>query len=1407
MTSEYRPWTLDGSQPIGTAPQGSALSKYAPWFGIPDWTPGQDSSNNRNRAALTLPDYYRGQSKFFQNSLGVVLLSGNNSILQYAIPVVPNDGPFQEDFSVYEYPAVLVGLVPPNAPVRIVTANKISGTSSIERRGLGMMLNHDFMDTPLGREMYVNHLRQIIASFDETMTFDAINALAITENYYIRESLTNNTFNPSEVRTIIKRIIDDEIKDWARLQDSTIANPWIKMDDDITQTNKLYNPNTNLNLYIVDYRCTAFRKTVSPSQTDYSKFGPGVQQNITRTIQAIETDERGNRVINISSFLAGIHVVSPLEQKMEIGEWWLCTARHISDFSAYRSEFRRTTVYDEDSDEMVPLSLAQFVDHCERFNKNGTIRNINDLPYKDGRHNVSAQVLAQDMLHYYDKTTNQAIPITLVGQLRNEHFTADDYQKFSATVFAQLARISDITASNCDQAIRVLQGALRLISTYSYDNNMDFWIRALSLKHRSVSQNSNINAGVLSLADITPNEHGSLDFEINLNQGSDEERQLYELIGPNRWDYPPTHGNYAGFQTIKKIVQRQPAPVFADSLFNYEKMKQVADAITTFENMVYHLQNFFPECPLLSPQWDYPANHAPSAAHVVFDNLVSRAFPQRPIFVLSPNSGNTPTVPRSNFTGAPADSGPFVDFRQAIMNKFLGNMVTRSADSEYIAEHIRGPQDDWRWATRQTPSIKYNEENLTPGVVRRFAGNTISPDRLAALKQQIDRGETIDFNGGTTQDQVYDDVARFTLYAAGENLSPEQSLVYLDVLALLAMVNYNSPALYANLTKLLNIFKRTITLDLTSWSASSRRALVANIKEHWETLSGTFISKFSKKALTDALAQHESLVARPSIPSSAFSSSSSQYSEGFPSSEFEGSSSGSGGDYPTLTGARIEGDEAGAIFARWNTPRAFNPNAPQLDPARERYTRTNLTLGATAVRTWPLAVFTRGGIRFAIPASWSNLTTQMAPNEILAAYQYVTDPSPSEGITKIIGEIFNPNYSKGQIEVENLPIVRLAKANGRSGRAIQEELRTYNAQVREEELDPVAMRDQPKRRRKLMSGMDSSLSSSTAMMSRQVTETQLINSIMNKEKIGNLFSYSFIDDRFKVNFLAILNKSQINLASQVVAMILLFTPFTKQFLLATSDNNLYHPVDYLNFRPHALYDALTAIKMFPSAEQTAYMNFGRVLTEQYNDGSNQRFYLDIHAYTGVTIRNPKNIQKRRGVQVTGYHRGMGTDFIRPETYKPNVENQYGTNPRQSIITTMIPLNWRPNGKSIAMAGSLTIITPSGHEDVRNYNGDEFGYPTSVYYSRLYGFTPASSLDDHSKPIPAIDDSMVGPVHIPNRVCHKGYAGFEAPKGSYYSAPQGHWKKEFIGPCTRSIRYGIQSGATNRYLDGRESLVY
>lgn len=1079
MTSTVSGIVLNNPIPVTTNIDNKQSLPWNQWLGGSTYRPPQSPGEGYDQSLYILTEAYLGQSRFIGQTLELLSLSNNNFLTTVFLPIVMTDQ-LRAHWTRWEFLPTIPDQVPELGVVRFVKSNRVTGSTALKRYGLGLQMTHAFLNTPMGRTHFFMHIRQINQAFLEGMQLDALHHIMNVENYEIKQARDMGLNTDNAYGMQVRQTIEREKVAWAILQKN--PNAWKLMDDLINTAVQRYN-SSPLTHYIIDARCAKFLNLRAFDQTVASIYGPNAQAKIRGGIQDAYIDEAGNVVYCAKDYHAEEYSVNPMTRKAEQGEFFRDTDV-VEDMSKYTTKSRTLEYWDESLNGYATMTSEQRLENSHRFDSSGRLVNITTLKHNNRTISENEKArMAQDFLHHIN-SAGEIVPINYFGQMHLKHFTAGkDYPNFALTAFKQLKRLEKKNRADFEDAIRTLTKFLTMIGNYPYDANYEAWAQELATLNTAKASNNGPNADVsdLRVTDFQGNEFGSLDippFVANNNANPP--------VTQRAWKLPPTHGNYGGFKTIAKMVDEG---TWAATGFNELYGSQIRDAIKIYDLLADYLGTFLPDSVVMSPKWATSNVHNPTPNHVLFENIVARSNPSRPIFLHDVPAVNRVAANNAVRAGLFGDNSRdavralsdtnFTDTaksRTAIMNSIIGNLQPfiaplNDAGQGFIGapiQNIGGANVPYRYSSHQYPpdfvrverdpaGVRY-ERPVTQYVAQRFGPAAADVNRvlLGINDAAGNAAPGVDFDTSNAADTL-DEARRAAVGAV--RLNAFDNVVF-DTLARWALL----PEILTQPTNM-DQYKNQINYYASRSLIITTLALVKilgidNPRNLWDnmypildeiqrivgeklhqTADPTGDGSYDRIFATLSRDQTFDRLRRELVD---FYASNPQYFHtGTTRSQIDAIFKAKVDDVRTrlFSSATLPN-----LIPVYNNGNARRTGAERGDPSNDdnyllhldadmsTYMRAPITMGANAVKSYVDFLYSEPGMRNVIIGSHDNPNVPISRSELLTVRAIRRNTANRAEMLleyfKIVGAIFADNYNTeiGSLNIESLPLVKNAKA-------------------------------------------------------------------------------------------------------------------------------------------------------------------------------------------------------------------------------------------------------------------------------------------------------------------------------------------------------------------------------------------
>lgn len=351
----------------GDGDQGSAIRKY---FGPPTnlhyYTRDALSADRRQG-----PHAYIGENVHLRDIVDGSIFGNKDSwYTTLALPFVRHDNP-NFTWSVWTFDQNIVGAVPNEGPVRLVKSRESSHAAKTVRRGIGFTVEHDFWRTERGQRNYYYNILQIRASVQLTCNYDVITAI-LSSDEENRKISSMNGFTKLDIRSLAA----DEVTRFGACQ----KNP---RDMDIiidTMTDRLERLSVQPTLLITPPQMRKYLSLVSDFHTSFDQRGETAVQTFdqgrsSRNVLRLKSMPQVTPVTTNTFFVSDNQdePLDPLARERDVGAYFLMNANKYDP-----SATRDVMVYDEETDQMVRISIEEAIENCGRFGPSGELNQFHD---------------------------------------------------------------------------------------------------------------------------------------------------------------------------------------------------------------------------------------------------------------------------------------------------------------------------------------------------------------------------------------------------------------------------------------------------------------------------------------------------------------------------------------------------------------------------------------------------------------------------------------------------------------------------------------------------------------------------------------------------------------------------------------------------------------------------------------------------------------------------------------------------------------------------------------------------------------------------------------------------------------------------------------------------------------------
>jgi hypothetical protein len=583
-----------------TAVSGGGNNPWASFFGQPTIPIKINPYDEKNEATWILPQAYSSCENFeLANTMELLTFTEDSWYTQYALPI-KKVNTISASWNKWEFSPKLASIVPERGVGRLVDSTKTSGSASFVRRGIGMRLEHGFMNTEVGRRSYVMNLRQINNSVIETNNFGVIYAYLSVDQYNLEWEKHNGYHKGKRV----SEILDTDRRHWDILKQDKkgleILDSYIK--------DRMFRYRGKADTYIVPPKIMQYVTIVPDSRTDYYITGPDGPKMLQDGVNQFRTFGE-NRVYETRFYdVDEDGPIDMMKNPAQIGEMHLAFDHNAGgDYTNYKSKWRSIQIYDEDNDKMATLDLRFLLKNAKRHDPNtGDLYHMDDPDVQLYNTNYDKKETIQDFLHYIDEHGN----LQKCDYMGQSYLPIESIFELAETAINGMKKLNDCADNSLHIKWRDGINAIKTIENIEYNTEVEGWFADLIGVNTKFKEHPGGKgfSPVFGLEEFEPNDNGSL----NLPES-----------GPLTFPLPPGFANYPGFKTIADAAN-QGEDYVKKLGFNFKWFEIVRDFVNIIDNLVSYLRLYFPGSIVINENYSSSWWHLPSAETTFFENIVTK---------------------------------------------------------------------------------------------------------------------------------------------------------------------------------------------------------------------------------------------------------------------------------------------------------------------------------------------------------------------------------------------------------------------------------------------------------------------------------------------------------------------------------------------------------------------------------------------------------------------------------------------------------------------------------------------------------------------------------------------------------------------------------------------------------------
>jgi hypothetical protein len=379
-----------GSTYTGTATEPT-IQDYENFFGPSARDIKTDLQRFKRHGRWHLPDILKGPNPWLTDRIDGLITDATNS--PFTTKILPYrykdevDGKIK--WNVWNFDEGMASRVPYESAARTLQQSKRSFAGYMIRQGMAIVLEHNFMMTPKGRENFKNQLNQLIGSIQYTNDLDVHMALVMAPSY--QKTMRERYYTLDKSSSQICR----EYVDLFGMMQKNVNALDILIEEGKAILRTWGGPMPD---FLLCNSKLTFQMTMTPEKTNYITQGT---DGVKRLRQGPDLGSyRGLSVIHSRSFAmeVGQHPRDILRRRVRTAEYY----RILPDKNNSKREFE---FYNEERDTWFTLTFQDLLRYARYPHDNGSEGNpaaidrvfnsLSKLPTEPGVHHASSQRGAQ----------------------------------------------------------------------------------------------------------------------------------------------------------------------------------------------------------------------------------------------------------------------------------------------------------------------------------------------------------------------------------------------------------------------------------------------------------------------------------------------------------------------------------------------------------------------------------------------------------------------------------------------------------------------------------------------------------------------------------------------------------------------------------------------------------------------------------------------------------------------------------------------------------------------------------------------------------------------------------------------------------------------------------------------------
>lgn len=432
--------------PISTSTKNT-VDNWADFFGQPQENGKHlyDPEAFRSTQTPNLAAALENRSKLISNIVQQLVLTRQNWYLLVMPAELTDDLNFL--WTSLTYNAILPSATPSKTPSRLLSHRSTSHTGRLERQGLALEVEIGHLSTPQGQQHFAYSLNQMVNGVTQFLYISVIRAYLSTGDYDAGWQRVNGKMSSMDITKQIER----EIQYFAITQKEELALQ--KMNNYVTNAMLAYGGQANF--WILPPNVPTYESLVPAHSTDY--YLSGMEGPLRAEDSAVPKAKVGESNIYICAMTDGDGDAKKnlLSAQAEIGSYNTMIERPSSGlnyFEEYKSGFRSISVYHEDFDSHITLTMEDGLKGSTVFNRRtGLVEMPKNIPRTAGGSGIE-----HDMFSYTSPLDGKRYPARIFGHLDRKNFGFKDIDNLVQTIknYHGKKMCDDI----CDSAMALKKG-------------------------------------------------------------------------------------------------------------------------------------------------------------------------------------------------------------------------------------------------------------------------------------------------------------------------------------------------------------------------------------------------------------------------------------------------------------------------------------------------------------------------------------------------------------------------------------------------------------------------------------------------------------------------------------------------------------------------------------------------------------------------------------------------------------------------------------------------------------------------------------------------------------------------------------------------------------------------------------